>query len=69
MITEESEDPRFDAPFVDVDGRLFQPTHQSFFSEDAQDAAVTFTLESGAYLVQSNMGGSEYPSRKYNFQY
>jgi hypothetical protein len=94
-ITEESEDPRFNAPFVDVDeqrtnpvphryvhggftgtdarfsfyfppadryeGRFFQPTHQLFFSEDAQDAAVTFALESGAYLVQSNMGGSEYP--------
>jgi len=95
LITEESEDPRFNAPFVDLDeerttpvphryvhggftgtdarfsfyfppadgyeGRFFQPTHQLFFSEDAQDGAITFTLESGGYLVQSNMGGSEYP--------
>jgi hypothetical protein len=95
FITEESEDPRFDAPYVDVDeerttpvphryvhggftgtdarfsfyfppaeryeGRFFQPTHQLFFSEDAQDAGITFALDSGAYLVQSNMGGSEYP--------
>lgn len=95
LITEASEDPRFNAPFVDVDeqrtnpvphryihggftgtdarfsfyfppadgyqGRFFQPTHQLFFSEDAQDPTVTFTIESGAYLVQSNMGGSEYP--------
>ena len=95
LITEDADDPRFNAPFVDVDeqrtnpvphryihggftgtdarfsfyfpaadryeGRFFQPTHQLFFSEDAQDPAVTFTIESGAYLVQSNMGGSEYP--------
>jgi hypothetical protein len=95
LITEELEDPRFNAPCVDVDedratpvphryvhggftgtdarfslyfppadryeGRFFQPTHQLFFSEEAQEGAITFTLESGAYLVQSNMGGSEYP--------
>ena len=95
LITEESEEPRFNAPYVDVDeerttpvphryihggftgtdarfsfyfppadryeGRFFQPTHQLFFSEDAQEGAITFTLQSGAYLVQSNMGGSEYP--------
>ena len=95
LITGESEDPRFNAPYVDVDeerttpvphryvhggftgtdakfsfyfppadrytGRFFQPTHQLFFSEEAQEAAITFTLDSGAYLVQSNMGGSEYP--------
>ena len=94
-ITDESEDPRFNAPYVDVDeerttpvphryvhggftgtdarysfyfppadrydGRFFQPTHQLFFSEEAQEGAITFTLDSGAYLVQSNMGGSEYP--------
>jgi hypothetical protein len=95
LITEESEDPRFNAPYVDIDedrptpvphryvhggfsgtdarfsyyfppaerydGRFFQPTHQLFFSEDAQEGAITFALDSGAYLVQSNMGGSEYP--------
>ena len=98
LITEDADDPRFNAPFVDVDeqrtnpvphryihggftgtdarfsfyfpaadryeGRFFQPTHQLFFSEDAQDPAVTFTIESGAYLVQSNMGGSEYPAAR-----
>lgn len=95
VITGESEDPRFNAPYVDVEeerttpaphryvhggftgtdakfsfyfppaeryeGRFFQPTHQLFFSEEAQEGAITFTLDSGAYLVQSNMGGSEYP--------
>jgi PKD domain-containing protein len=95
LITGESEDPRFNAPYVDVEeerttpvphryvhggftgtdakfsfyfppaeryeGRFFQPTHQLFFSEEAQEGAITFTLDSGAYLVQSNMGGSEYP--------
>ncbi len=95
FITEASEDPRFNDPFVDIDEertdpvphryvhggftgtdakfsfyfppadryeqRFFQPTHQLFFSEHAQDPTITFTLESGAYLVQSNMGGSEYP--------
>ena len=95
LITEDAEDPRFNAPFVDVDEQRtdlvpHRYIHGGFTGTDPRFSFyfppgrpvgagsssrrtscssaktprtrhVTFTLESGAYLVQSNMGGSEYP--------
>lgn len=43
-------------------GRFFQPTHQLQTSENATPGNVSFGLASGAYWVQTNMGGPENPT-------
>jgi hypothetical protein len=40
-------------------GRLYQATHQLLINENSTPYNVAMTLAAGAYLVQSNMGGSE----------
>lgn len=57
----EGTDARFSFyfPLDGYDGRFFQYTHQLIVSEDAGDEYVSFALNSGAYLVQTNMGGKE----------
>ncbi len=39
-------------------GRFFQFTHQLIRSENATDINISFAMDSGGYLVQTNMGGS-----------
>lgn len=54
-------DARF-AYYFPLDGyqqRFFQFTHQLLSSENASEAHIRFAIDSGAYLVQSNMGGRE----------
>jgi hypothetical protein len=42
------------------DGRFFQgPTHQLTLSENLGDSNIAFAIDSGAYAVQTNMGGIE----------
>ncbi len=43
-------------------GRFFQPTHQLQTSENAAPGNISFAVASGAYWVQTNMGGSENPT-------
>ena len=43
-------------------GRFLQPTHQLQTSENAAPANISFAVASGAYWVQTNMGGSENPT-------
>jgi hypothetical protein len=40
-------------------GRFYQATHQLLTNENSSPYNVAMTLAAGAYLVQSNMGGSE----------
>jgi hypothetical protein len=40
-------------------GRFYQATHQLLINENSIPYNVAMTLAAGAYLVQSNMGGSE----------
>lgn len=46
-------------PLEGYQQRFFQFTHQLLRDEKASDAHIRFAIDSGAYLVQSNMGGSE----------
>ena len=96
LVTADCLDPRFKAPYIDVDemrtapvphryvhggftgtdakfsfyfppreqyqGRFFQPTHQLQTSENSAPANISFAAASGAYWVQTNMGGSENPT-------
>ena len=41
------------------EGRFYQATHQLLTNENSSPYNVAMTLAAGAYLVQSNMGGSE----------
>jgi len=93
LVTAECLDPRFNAPFVDVDemrtapvphryvhggfrgtdarfsfyfppaeqfqGRFFQNTHQLLTSENGPAGNIGFAVASGAYYVQTNIGGAE----------
>ncbi len=57
----EGTDARFSFYFPQqgYEGRFFQFTHQLNTSEMATTTNIRFAVESGAYLVQTNMGGSE----------
>ena len=57
----EGTDARFSFyfPLDGYDGRFFQYTHQLIVSENAGEEYVSFALNNGAYLVQTNMGGKE----------
>lgn len=46
-------------PAEQYQGRFFQNTHQLLNSENAGASTVGFALASGAYYVQSNIGGNE----------
>lgn len=47
-------------PAEQYQGRFFQgPTHQLTTSENLGDTNISFALASGAYAVQTNMGGNE----------
>lgn len=48
-------------PPEQFDGRFYQPTHQLFFSEDTDPYNIGMAAAAGAYLIQTNMGGPEYP--------
>jgi hypothetical protein len=48
-------------PPEQYDGRFYQSTHQLVFSEDPQPGTIAMAAAAGAYVVQSNMGGQEYP--------
>jgi plastocyanin len=48
-------------PADQFDGRLFQGTHQLFFSEEIDPYDIGMAAAGGAYFVRTNMGGSEYP--------
>ena len=59
-------DARFSFYFPPEDsygGRFYQRTHQLFFSEEAEPHNIGMAFAAGAYFVQTNMGGSEYPRR------
>ncbi len=46
-------------PQEGYEGRFFQFTHQLNSSENATATNISFAIDSGGYLVQTNMGGSE----------
>jgi hypothetical protein len=46
-------------PKEKYEGRFYQATHQLLINENSSPSNVAMTLAAGAYLVQSNMGGSE----------
>jgi hypothetical protein len=48
-------------PAEAYEGRFYQYTHQLVFSENPDAYNVGMALAAGAHLVQTNMGGSEYP--------
>ena len=48
-------------PDEEYQGRFYQYTHQLVFSENPDPYNVGMAFTAGAYLVQTNMGGSEYP--------
>lgn len=50
------------SPREQYQGRFFQPTHQLQTSEISAPANISFPAASGAYWVQTNMGGSENPT-------
>jgi hypothetical protein len=57
-------DARFSFHFPPADafkGRFYQYTHQLVFSENPDPYNIGMAFAAGAYLVQTNMGGSEYP--------
>jgi hypothetical protein len=49
-------------PKEQYQGRFFQPTHQLQTSENSAPGNISFAVASGAYWVQTNMGGSENPT-------
>jgi hypothetical protein len=49
-------------PKEQYQGRFFQSTHQLQTSENAAPGNISFALASGAYWVQTNMGGPENPT-------
>ena len=60
----EGTDARFSfcfSPPEKYEGRFFQSTHQLLTSEVATPRNVAFALASGAYSVQTNMGGRDNP--------
>jgi hypothetical protein len=46
-------------PKEQFQGRFFQNTHQLLTSENAQPGTIAFAAASGAYNVQTNIGGTE----------
>ncbi|HWU40031.1 MAG TPA: hypothetical protein VN203_20470, partial [Candidatus Acidoferrum sp.] len=48
-------------PVEEYQGRFYQYTHQLVFGENPDPYNIGMAFAAGAYLVQTNMGGSEYP--------
>src|SRR5215471_7793656 len=46
-------------PREQFQGRFFQNTHQLLTSENGPAATIAFAIASGAYYVQTNIGGAE----------
>src|SRR5580658_9282832 len=46
-------------PTEQYEGRFYQATHQLLTNENSTPYNVAMTLAAGAYVVQTNMGGSE----------
>src|SRR5262249_33936869 len=46
-------------PREQYQGRFFQNTHQLLTSENAASGTIGFAVASGAYYVQTNIGGAE----------